>query len=594
MKNNIKILIFAIVGVSLWGCNDDFMDRTPLDEISDDNFWLTQQDLELYCNSLYSSYIVGFGYGWGTENVSPYGYNAAIAYGDVISDNGAPNSYSKVAANEYKGHLTGGSGSGGWSWGNMRKLNFFLGNYNRGEVSAEVKNIYLGEILLFKAWDYFEKVKTFGDVPWISETMNIDSPELYAPKTPRGQVMDSLMSILNKSIDYLPAKGSEKPGRVNKDVALQLKSRIGLYEGTYRKYHSELGLDGTSFLNASVDASEKLMSNGYSLYSTGNAQKDYNDLFSTFSYANNPEIILWKEYSKDEGLGVAFSRYFVQNLRHAFGATRSMVDEYLCIDGKPIASSPLFKGKDSIQQEFLNRDPRLRQTVSNFGEYANQPGVQGANNAPKPNIPGLSGNKCPTGFRLGKWFLKDRADWDRVTLGMQAAPIFRYAETLLNYAEAKYELGQADQSVIDRTINVIRNRVDMPPLIVGAEPNDPVLDSDYANYADYMPGALLREIRRERRVELAFESFRWDDLMRWKTGKFLEKPVEGIKFVQNQFPSVVVGSDVFLSSDGFLLPYYQALPNGRQFEDKQYLFPIPIEDLVLNKNLIQNPGWESN
>lgn len=178
---------------------------------------------------------------------------------------------------------------------------------------------------------------------------------------------------------------------------------------------------------------------------------------------------------------------------------------------------------------------------------------------------------------------------------MQAAVIFRYAEVLVNYAEAKYELGELDQGVLDNTINLIRARVDMPPLTLGNIPADPALDGNYAMYCDYVPEPVLREIRRERRVELAFESFRWDDLMRWKAGKFLEIPVEGIKFVQEQFPTVVVDKDVFLSEDGYILPYYQTLPDGRTFdEEKQYLFPIPIEDLVLNTNLEQNPGWESN
>src|SRR6185312_11688982 len=219
------------------------------------------------------------------------------------------------------------------------------------------------------------------------------------------------MNILDTAIAWLPAKGSEQPDRLNKDVALFLKARIGLYEGTYRKYHKELKLDGTKFLNDAVDACEKLMSGGYSLYKTSDTTQVYNTLFAQYSYKNNPEFILSKEYSADLQLGVAFSRYFAQNLRHQFGVTRNFVDAYLCTDGKPISTSPLFLGKDSIQEEFQNRDPRLRQTVAMFGEYDNAAGVMGANNAPLPNIPGLSGNKCPTGYRLAKWFLNDPADW---------------------------------------------------------------------------------------------------------------------------------------------------------------------------------------
>lgn len=591
-----KNIVTIILGISLtllWSCNDKFMDRYPLDKINDQNFWQSQQDLELYNNSFYPTYISGFGYGWGDGTVQPYGYNvASMVYGDIITDNAAPNSYSKVSANEYTGYITGASGSGGWNFDNIRKLNYFLENYTRGNVDPAIRNVYAGEILFFKAWDYFEKVKLFGDVPWLDKVIEINSPELMGMRTPRAEVMDSVLYSIDKAIEWLPAKGSEKAGRLNKDVALHLKSRIALYEGTYRKYHAELGLDAIKFLNEAVSASESLMGKSYRLYSTGDVKNDYNSLFAQYSYSGNPEIILWKQYSQAENLGVAFSRYFAQNQRHQFGATRSLVDAYLCSDGLPISISPLFKGRDSIQAEMLNRDPRLQQTISNFGTYALEAGVQGANNAPLPNIPGLSGNKVPTGYRVAKWFLNDPVDWDRVTNGMQAEPMFRYAEILLNYAEAKYELGQGTQDVINKTVNVIRERVNMPALTIGNIPADEVLDNSYAHYVGYVPSPLLREIRRERRVEFAFENFRWDDLMRWKAGRFLEVPVEGIKFVQEQFPTVVIDKDVYLSNEGFLLPYYKTLPNGRTFDERQYLFPLPIEDLVLNPNLVQNPGWE--
>lgn len=592
----IQLLLLSFVAGLCWSCNDDFMDRYPLDQINDETFWKSEQDLELYCNNFYATYITGFGYSWGDGTLSPWGYNdAAIAYGDVISDNAAPNTYSKVAANEYNGHITGGSGSGGWNWTNMRRLNYFLENYQRAAVTPAARNVYAGEILFFKAWDYFEKVKLFGDVPWLDHTLQTNSPELQAPRTARAVVMDSVVALLDRSIAWLPEKGAEKTDRLNRDVARHLKIRVCLFEGTYRKYHKELNLDGKKFLRQAATDAEVLMGKSYRLYANAAPAKDYNDLFAQYSYRNNPEIILWKEYSAAQNLGVAFSRYYAQNLRHQHGATRSLVDEYLCTDGKPISSSPLFLGKDSIQREFVNRDPRLRQTICNFGEYALAVGVkQGANNAPLPNIPGLSGNKCPTGYRVAKWFFNDPVDWDRTTNGMQGCPLFRYAEVLLSYAEAKYELGECTQDVLDKTVNAVRKRVNMPALVLGSIPADPALDARYAAYTAYVPDPLLREIRRERRIEFAFENFRWDDLMRWKAGRFLEVPVEGIRFVQSQFPKVVPGKDVFLSKEGYIQPYFQTLPNGRKFdESKQYLFPIPLEDLVLNKNLVQNPVWES-
>lgn len=596
MKKNIKLFILGIAsGLILFGCKKDNIDRFPKDSITDLSFWKTENDLKLYVNSFYPTYVVGFGSVWADEISQPFGVNVGtLVYGDLITDNAAPNTYSKVGTEEYISYLSGSNDSGGWKFDGIRSLNYFLDNYKRGNLPEAVVKPYLGEVYFFKAWDYFDKVKLFGDVPWLSHSLQTNSPELYAVRTPRAQVMDSVIAILDQAIEYLPAKGAEENNRLNKDMALFLKSRIGLYEGTYRKYHSNIGLDANKFLNYSVSASEALLGK-YALMQGGH-NTVYNSLFATESYTSNTEIILWREYSTDLAYGAAFSRYFVQNQRHQFGATRSLVDEYLCTDGLTISTSPNFQGKGSIQSEMLNRDPRLTQTIANFGTYQlSATTIMGSENAPLPNLPGMNGNKCPTGYRVAKWFYNNPADWNRVTNGQQAAPVFRYAEVLLNYAEAKYELGQASQSVIDQTINKLRDRVGMAHLTVGNEPADPRLDAIYQTYVGGTIAPLLREIRRERRVEMAFENTRWDDLVRWKAGKLIDVPIEGIKFVQSQFPKVVVNKDVYLSADGYIMPYFRTLPNGRKFaENKAYLFPIPIQDLLLNKNLKQNPNWKEN
>jgi hypothetical protein len=596
MKRNIRIFILALAsGLTLFGCKKDALDRFPLDKITDLNFWKTENDLKLYVNSFYPTYVVGFGNGNADGTMQPYGVNiSTLVYGDLITDNAAPNTYSKVGTEEYIAYLSSANDLGGWKFEGIRNLNYFLDNYTRGNLSTDIVKPYLGEVYFFKAWDYFDKVKLFGDVPWLDHVLQTNSPELFGARTPRAQVMDSVIMILDRAIEYLPAKGTESNNRLNKDMALFLKSRIGLYEGTYRKYHTELGLDATKFLNYAVQASEALL-NKYQLVQ-GDRNTVYNSLFATESYSLNTEIILWRQYDGSLNYGAAFSRYFAQNQRHQFGATRSLVDEYLCTDGLSISTSPLFQGKGSIQSEMQNRDPRLTQTIANFGTYQlSSSTIMGSENAPTPNLQGMNGNKCATGYRVAKWFYNNPADWNRVTNGQQAAPVFRYAEILLNYAEVKYELGQADQSLIDKTINKLRDRVGMAHLTVGSEPADPRLDAIYETYAGGRINPLLREIRRERRIEMAFENTRWDDLMRWKAGKLINVPVEGIKFVQSQFPKVVIDKDVYLSAEGYIMPYAKTLPNGRKFEEsKAYLFPIPIQDLLLNKSLKQNPNWKEN
>ncbi|MEN6453490.1 MAG: RagB/SusD family nutrient uptake outer membrane protein [Prolixibacteraceae bacterium] len=600
----IKNINIGIILALLAGCNDEFLERAPLDQISDESFWKAEKDLQLYCNTFYTnSFPVT--YDWATE-VDGLSVLKHLAYRDIISDNCAPwteyvttTEGLRIPAGNYVTPTA--SGSGEWNWTNMRRLNYFLDNYARADIDESKKQVYAGEILFFKTMDYFNKVKLFGDVPWLSSTLNIDSPELYTARTPRAQVMDSVLNIINTSIEYLPAKGEEETDRLNKDVALFLKARLCLYEGTYRKYHTALGLDGTKFLNEAINACEKLMNSGnYSLYSTGDISNDYYNLFRTQSYAGNPEVILWKEYSLSESLGSAFSWGYEQNIIQN-SATRSLVEEYLCSDGLPISVSPLYLGSDSIQSEFTNRDPRLKQTICNFGERMLRPGVWYNGNNPLPTLNGMSGGaalperRCPSGFRICKWWEDDHEDADRVTLGQQAFPIYRYAEILLTYAEAKFELNQCSQDVLNNSINLIRTRAGMPSLSISNLPSDPRLDGYYEQYCDYVPDPLLREIRRERRIEFVFENLRYDDMMRWEAGNFFEIPVQGIKFVQSQFGNrVTVNQDIFLSEEGYILPYKQFYPNGRVFdENKHYLFPIPLEDLVLNPNLVQNPGWDT-
>lgn len=601
-----RFYLYILLVVASFSCNDDFMERYPLDKITEATFWKSETDLELYCNSFYFTYIPGHGKGMVNETRVPWGYTQSWSvYGDMISDNMAPQSYNKVAAGRYE--ITPAAGSGGWDWSSIRQLNYFLEHYHKVDVPEKTLNVYLGEVLLFKAWDYFDKVRAFGDVPWLTKPLETNSEELYAPRTPRVEVMDSVLNLLDRSISYLPKKGSEKVGRLNKDIALHLKARICLHEGTFRKYH---GMENSEkFIKEAVEASEQLIqSNKYKIYSTGDAKNDYYNIFCQYDYSKNSEIILWKKYLDNE-FGHGTARFWDENSRAYVGAQKNLVDEYLCDDGLPISVSKRYLGDDSLQIELKQRDPRLAQTICvpgpNYVFAERKPWMQ------KPIIPGVSGNSCTTGYRIIKWWINDPVEWSRVQYGLQACPVFRYAETLLIYAEAKVELGECSQSVLDLTINQLRDRVNMPHLLLGAIPDDPVLDAKYARLCSYVPSPLLREIRRERRIELAIENFRYDDLMRWKAGKFLTEPVRGFKFASDQYylydnngqvikddsgqpkVQVVVGKDIYVDEKGYLIPYYKTLKDEERVfdESKDYYFPIPIEDVVLNSNLKQNPGW---
>ena len=228
----------------------------------------------------------------------------------------------------------------------------------------------------------------------------------------------------------------------------------------------------------------------------------------------------------------------------------------------------------------LHRDPRLCQTIC-------YPGKDLQRDTKKPAIPGsnISTANIPTGYQIIKYWVDDPAEYLRYQNGILDAPVFRYAEALLVYAEAKAELGECTQSDLDLSVNLLRKRAGMPDMKIDQLVKDPM--SDFPS----LP-VLIDEIRRERRVEFALENMRYDDLMRWKAGKLMEKTVRGMKFVQSQYPTVVIGKHIDVDKEGFILPYWNILPNGRKFdESKHYYFPLPTEELVINKNLKQNPGW---
>jgi hypothetical protein len=561
MRNYYLIILLGVVTV-LSGCSKDFLNKYPTTSINENNFWKDEGELKEYANSLYT-FITGHSV---STNLSP------IITADEQSDNMVPLTFNVVAAGEYVVPSTGG----GWDWTFIRSCNYFLVRYGKTPIADAIKNRYGGEVRFFKAWDYFNKVKKFGDVPWLSKDLTTDSPELFAPRDSRILVMDSVLATIDTAIAQLPSKAEAEPGRINRDMALLLKARICLHEGTFRKYHGITG--GDKFLQEAAAASSRLMTEGnYSLYNTGHPETDYGSVFNSLDLSGNKEIILYKDY-KTGAQGTA-TLWNVQLNNFNDGLSKSLVDAYLCLDGKPISQSGSFLGHDSIQAEMKHRDLRLAQTVTYPGTGV-QAGFSG------PAIPGSTFSNAigivPTGYQLTKFWTNDQAEFLRIQNGIMNAPIFRYAEVLLINAEANAELGLCTQTVINNTINLLRARAGVQPMTIAALQKD--ADSDFPDVP-----VLIDEIRRERRVELAIEGFRYDDLMRWKAGELLAKPVLGMKFVQSQYPGVVVGKDLYVNADGFILPYAVSLPQGRKF--KNYLFPLPLDELQLNTNLVQNPGW---
>jgi starch-binding outer membrane protein, SusD/RagB family len=585
MKKNIftVVLLWGIFGLS---CHKDFLERLPLDAVSPQAYFKTANDLKLYANRFYTL----------LPRHQPGVSNGGTFWIDANSDNMVP----EIPDVRLAGTRNIPSTGAGWNWNDIRQANYFLENCSTATGSAKEINNYIGEVKFFKAYLYFDKVKTFGDVPWLTKTLSTNSPELYAPRDSRKSVIDSIVANLDYAIANLKDKSSAEAFRINKEIALLFKARVCLYEGTWEKYHkgTPFGVpnaDGTDYIQMAAETADQLMQmNSYSLYK-GPSGQEYWSLFNQLDYSGNPEVMLWAKYDVSLGITNSVARY-LPLAQGDIGLSKQLVDQYLCIDGKPISVSPLFQGYDSLSEEALNRDPRLSQTVFLPGddERTNSPGGIGNMKFVLPPIDKVGDNRCTTGYALYKGVNPDYNQY--FNGGTQGAIIFRYTEALLIYAEAKAELGTITQGDIDRTINVIRDRVGMIHLDLNNITNDP-------NWEFPSLSPIINEVRRERQIELAAEGFRWDDMARWKADNLIVgKRLLGAKYIGSNLQGayrgadgsdkIIIGRNLFVNADGFIDPYQQALPNGFQFNpERDYLSPIPSDELTLNPKLKQNPGW---
>ena len=605
-----KYAVATTLALTVCGCNDSFLERTPTNDLNDAAFWNTESDLKAYANGIYNEaanngtykFLIGFNSdAWSVKVTGPYTIEA-------MSDNFATIDGSQIWASAVAAGIenqpSGNPSYASWSWTLLRRINVFLQNYEKATgVTETVRNCYAGEALFFRAWFYLYMVQYYGDVPLITKPLETsDTEELYAARSPRKEVMKKVLEDINRACEYLPAS-DWGDNRVTKGAALALKSRICLYEGTYRKYH-KLG-DEAEFLNGCVSACEELMGLGYEIYNTGNPTKDYTKLFTTEDLGTIKEVILYRKYA--QGLKRHRICGYTLNLRN--GGTKDFVDDFLCIDqdgeARPVALSQDYSN-DTPEQEFTNRDPRLSQTFLAPGNDAAAALFEDAAHAKRtfPRIGNMNGWPTLTGYHPIKYYIReqDKKGFDQET---HDYPLFRYAEVLLNYAEAKAELGSCTQEVLDKTINLLRDRVGMPHL-----KTNPEMDPKYAGYGI---SSLLVEIRRERRVELSFEYLRYQDLMRWAWGDKLKERVLGIRLEDADFAdpryegaitkggSADAGKNpvfVYKAADG--KQYIDAYANTnyaterRSFDpNKDYLRPIPSSAISKNTNLGQNPGWPS-
>lgn len=552
---------------------ESFLNRTPLSSIVPENFFKNETDLQLYCNQYYSSLTIQnfLRLDDNSDDKANATINPMLA-GTYTVPSQATHNYSGGTTLDFSPINVNQSGTD-WDFSLIRACNFFLINYQKAAIPDATKNIYVGETLFFRANDFWKKVKAFGDVPYVNHYI-VDSSKsvLYGPRMPHKQVMDSVLKDINFAVANLPVTPVD--GRLGKYAALALKARICLWEGTYRKY-AGVG-DETIYLQAASDAAEQIMSSGqFKIYNTGNPQSDYYNLFIQDELKGNSEAILPARYLSsilmngiDRSLGEA-----------ADGYTKDFANSILCSDGLPVSLSPLYKGDDTPDDEATNRDPRYKQQIATRGfDFLDGDLI---------SLPRIATTVTSTGYQPIKGRSSSLAAWN-ANASTYDFFIFRYAEVLLIEAEAKAELGQATQTIIDNTINPLRDRVGMPHMIITTLVKDPK-----SNFPS-LP-VLIDEIRRERRVELGSEGFRFDDIKRWRAGTLINNPntILGMKLtpaLRAQYAAAKIDvSSVVVDANNYIRQYPSI--TTRTWNDKMYLLPIPTQELSLNPNLKQNPGW---
>ena len=565
------------------------MDETPQASVDKDTVFRTEKGLE-------------------TSSYSFYNMLPSVSDGfrqDAMCDYGAVTSFDNfIREGAYSAEL-----SSGWSWSDLRNINYFIENCTNEAVDESVRNNYIGLARFFRAYFYYEMVVRFGDVPWIDRTLGVDDELLYAPRDSRTIVMDHVLEDLDFACENISRTKDETGSLVTKWVAYALKSRICLFEASFRKYHTELGLTDSAdeWYQEAVRAAETVMKeSGHSIYTGEGTDASFRSLFISDKPVTS-EVMLAS--CADAGLAVLGEAnwWWTSGTYGArFSMIRTVVNTFLNTDGTPFTDRAGYETME-FYDECQNRDARLAQTIRTPGYERD--GVPAA-----PNFNGYS----YTGYQPIKYTLDD-TKYDAGALNTNAIPLFRYAEVLLNYAEAKAELGTLTDADWANTVGVLRARAG----ITGGLSAKPTKVDAYfqQNYFPNISDPVILEVRRERSVELALEGFRFTDLKRWKRGELMTMRWTGIYvpalnvqmdldkdgtpdviFYKGEKPTglpasctpVSVGEGTqqgLTGADSGNLTWSDDDPRIWYDDGRQYYYPIPQSAIIKNGNLKQNPGW---
>lgn len=555
----------------------------------------SETGLQTYCNSFY---------GMLPTNTKAYQQDAMADY------------FAKTELEKYElGALTQDS-QGSWDWEDIRSVNYFLDHNHYESVPVKIRNHFNGIARFFRALLYFDKLKTYGEVPWIDHVLNPGDPELTAPRDSRDVIVSHILEDCDYAFENITTENSRASNAnfVNKYCAMLLKSRVCLFEASWRKYHAGTDLvlnceiPAYELFAEAADAAYAVISSGEFSLHTGTPNEkgcgSYRDLFSS-DIAPTDEVLL--AIASDSKLSVGYSNYYfnVQAVRASL--TRPFMNTYLNSNGT--VYSEKVAGTDNYKnfiEETSNRDYRLNQTIRAYDyECKNKAGEI---------VPTTADYSYTlTGYHIIK-FCQDDVAYNVYGANGNDIPIMRYAEVLLNYAEAKAELETLSDEEWKMTIGALRRRAGITGGDLDAKPTkvDTYLQDTY--FPDITDPVIL-EIRRERSIELCLEGFRMDDLKRWACASLWQTaPWTGI-FVTVNTPLDMNGDgtpDVYFSVNDNTDPDYASITvplsndrkidvfggcilqfnlEGRVWLDKMYLEPIASSDITMNPNLEQNPGY---
>ena len=601
MKRYKKIGIYAgflSLAMGAISCSD-FLNRPPKTELPNNpQFYSNEVALRGSATELLPIHFGGYESGW---NRSIFGNQTIAAiWSDDICQSGVKEMTKNVPT-------TGG----GWNFENVKKVNLLLEGIESGTLPEESKAHWKGIFLFYRALENAKLIRAFGSIPYYEEAPKYTDTELlYKPQSDRVTNMKKICADLEFAAKHVRTKDLYPKLEVNRDVVCTRAADLMLFEGSWQKYHENNQEEAKFFFQKAKAFAQMVMDTDKYRISD-----NYRDLFTSEELGFNPEIIMYRSYMAGKVTHSVMSFEIEQPQENA--PSKSLIESFRTLNGQAWdqAGNPQNHGDVVFTDEMRDRDPRMEYCLDITKPHYN-----------------LVESKYSTSGYFNRKYIKE--EYIGTAPGQSStnttdAPVIRYAEVLLIYAEACAELGTVGgpamtQDDMDKSINTIRDRKDvmMPHLQISGDNvlvnGVPVMDPQRTEGVS----PLIWEIRNERRIEMEHEGKRYLDLKRWKElwradsnqnpkqnmGTWVDRAVildylkteaakkaplkpEDLKKIEK---SVKDGIHTFGDSDrGYL---QGNVKNLRKVEDKHYLDPLPLDQIKLYKDhgvtLKQNPGWD--